>query len=133
MPQESERMAANVIVMNGEGKVLVMHRGETAPVRPLTWDFPGGEVQPGEDPLKAAVRETLEETGLEVKTVEPVLAFSHPRADVRFFIYMTNVDTPEVRLSYEHDRYAWVSVAEALELEMPKRFKAALERLAAAQ
>ncbi len=28
------------------------------------WDFPKGEVEPGEEPLEAAVREVAEETGL---------------------------------------------------------------------
>lgn len=28
------------------------------------WDFPKGEVEPGEDPLQAARRETAEETGI---------------------------------------------------------------------
>ena len=90
-------------------------------------------MQPGEDPQKAAVRETLEETGLQLQTVEPVLALKHPRADMKFFVYVSNVDKPEVKLSYEHDRYDWLSVEDALELEMPKRFKAALGQLATAK
>jgi 8-oxo-dGTP pyrophosphatase MutT (NUDIX family) len=42
-----------------DGKTLFGRRGDTN-----TWNFPGGHVEDGETPLKAAVRELLEETGL---------------------------------------------------------------------
>jgi 8-oxo-dGTP pyrophosphatase MutT (NUDIX family) len=41
------------------GKALFGRRGDTN-----TWNFPGGHVEDGETPIKAAVRELLEETGL---------------------------------------------------------------------
>lgn len=35
-----------------------------------TWQFPGGHLEPGEDPFDAAKREVAEETGLRVKDLE---------------------------------------------------------------
>jgi len=40
-----------------------MRRTETAPSNPLKWDLPGGDVEYGEDPKKAILREIKEETG----------------------------------------------------------------------
>lgn len=34
------------------------------------WDIPGGHIEPGETPAQAAVRETLEETGVLVEPLE---------------------------------------------------------------
>ncbi len=33
------------------------------------WEFPGGKVEPGENPEQAAVRECLEESGIVLKTL----------------------------------------------------------------
>jgi 8-oxo-dGTP pyrophosphatase MutT (NUDIX family) len=34
------------------------------------WDIPGGHIEPGEDPVQAAVRETMEETGVLVEPIQ---------------------------------------------------------------
>jgi 8-oxo-dGTP diphosphatase len=44
----------------------MQHRSADAPVSPGQWGLPGGHVEHGEDPLVAAHRELMEETGLTV-------------------------------------------------------------------
>ena len=52
----------NVVPVTSDGRfVLVRHYRHVS--RTLTWEIPGGMVDPGESPAGAAARETLEETG----------------------------------------------------------------------
>jgi 8-oxo-dGTP diphosphatase len=60
-----ERVAL-VLLVDGQGRVLMQHRSVDAPISPNRWGLPGGHVEDGEDPLAAAHRELLEETGLTV-------------------------------------------------------------------
>lgn len=46
--------------------------------RVATWFPPGGAVEPGETPAEAAVRETLEETGLRVSVGAEMFAEDYP-------------------------------------------------------
>jgi len=55
---------AGAIVLDEAGRLLLIRRGRE-PGRGL-WSLPGGRCEPGEDAAAAAVRETYEETGLEV-------------------------------------------------------------------
>ena len=48
------------------------------------WCFPGGEIEKGESPEEAAVREVLEETGVKCKAVER--HFYHEEEDVAFVL-----------------------------------------------
>jgi ADP-ribose pyrophosphatase YjhB (NUDIX family) len=52
---------ANVLAVDGQGRVLVVR-----PAYAREWMLPGGRVERGETPHAAAVRETHEETGLDV-------------------------------------------------------------------
>lgn len=82
-PAERPAIAAAVIVANGQ--VLLVRRrvaeGE------LSWQFPAGEVEAGESPEDAAVRETFEETGLTVAAVKRLGERVHP-ATGRTMVYV---------------------------------------------
>ncbi|WP_322921883.1 NUDIX hydrolase [Nocardioides renjunii] len=57
---------AAVAVFDLFGRLLLQERDEDAPHDPERWGYPGGDLEPGEDFVTAAVRELEEETGLVV-------------------------------------------------------------------
>jgi len=60
--------SAGIIFHNGKGKVIAMPRvREETGKRENGYDIPKGNVDKGETPLQAAVRETREEIGISVK------------------------------------------------------------------
>ena len=61
---EPDRQTVAVSVIAGQGRVLLVHRRADDGAPP--WALPGGKVEPGESAEDAAVRETLEETGMTV-------------------------------------------------------------------
>jgi ADP-ribose pyrophosphatase YjhB (NUDIX family) len=62
----NSKPCSSVLILQ-EGKVLLVRRM----VEPFLgwWDIPGGFLEPGEHPEEGAIRETREETGLEVELV----------------------------------------------------------------
>ncbi len=72
------------------------------------WSSPGGELEPSEEADRAARREVLEETGLELEC-ERVDVDAGPAV-----VYLAQArGDAEVHLSSEHDRYEWLSTQEA--------------------
>ena len=63
------RACAGMVVLNQEGLVWTgrrMKEGNTEySGSPMLWQMPQGGIDPGEDPLAAAIRELYEETGIE--------------------------------------------------------------------
>lgn len=64
MPSTKEPLKVALGIVFKEGKVLIIERAKQE--GSLTWAFPGGKIDPGEDSSHAVVREVLEETGVEV-------------------------------------------------------------------
>jgi len=83
------------------------------------WTFPAGKIEPRDSPEDAAVRETLEQTGLRVRATGVIGSRVHPVTRTRM-VYVTAglADEPGVMAgeSGELARVRWVSVAEAEEL-----------------
>ncbi|HKS70081.1 MAG TPA: NUDIX domain-containing protein [Ktedonobacterales bacterium] len=64
-----------VLLVDGQGRLLMQLRDEHAPAAPNQWSLPGGHLEPGETPEAGARRELLEETGLRVEG--PLALFRH--------------------------------------------------------
>jgi 8-oxo-dGTP diphosphatase len=125
---------AKVIIAGPDNKILAIRRSDTAPRNALEWDLPGGIVEYGEDPVQAVIRETSEETALEIHSITPLDVIS----DISSFgyavllIFQANSADSEISLSYEHDKYRWVSRDEFDALDTEEQFKKSVKKTYAA-
>jgi ADP-ribose pyrophosphatase YjhB (NUDIX family) len=66
--------SVNVIVLNDEDSILLIRRSDNG-----NWAVPGGAIDLGESVAQAAVRETLEESGIECEITGIVGIYSDSR------------------------------------------------------
>lgn len=92
----AHHLTASAFVVSARGVILHRHR------RLGIWVQPGGHVDEGEGPEAAALRETLEETGLRVAHLDPVELFhvdvhpgpkGHTHYDLRY-VLVAGADDP---------------------------------------
>lgn len=63
-------------VIERDGRVLICQRSATDRY-PLKWEFPGGKVEPGEDPRAALARELEEELSIRAVVSEELLRYPY--------------------------------------------------------
>jgi len=98
------KVAAAVLVEQ-DGKFLLVRRA-IQPARGR-WTLPAGFVDAGEDPARAAERECLEETGLEVRVtslVEVMSGLEHPRGAHIVIFYRADVVSGEILAGDDVDK-----------------------------
>jgi len=78
---------ANVLTVDEHGRILAVRTTYLGP----GWMLPGGRIEREETPHAAAVRETLEETGLQV-TIERLMFVDAHRARDVSFVFVATVD-----------------------------------------
>jgi 8-oxo-dGTP diphosphatase len=129
--QAQQQPVVAAIVTSAQG-VLVGRRVDRTP----PWGFISGEVEPGELPEDAAVREVKEETGLEVRAGQVIGERNHPTTG-RHMIYMAAEPTrgTEIFVGDEAElaEVRWVGLAEADELMGGQMFGPVREYLARAE
>jgi 8-oxo-dGTP diphosphatase len=82
-----KRVVAALIFQNE--KILVCQRTRHQTM-PLKWEFPGGKIEPGEQPREALRRELQEELGIEANIGDEVARIRHDyksgsAVELRFF------------------------------------------------
>ncbi|MDQ2674823.1 MAG: NUDIX hydrolase [Chloroflexota bacterium] len=78
---------AHTLVRDEQGRILVVRTTYLGP----GWMLPGGRVERSESPHAAAVRETREETGIEVRVERLILVDAHRRRNVSFVYAATAI------------------------------------------
>ncbi|MHA6761997.1 NUDIX hydrolase [Streptacidiphilus sp. PAMC 29251] len=102
-------------VVTDAGRVLMVRRRVNE--GQLSWQFPAGEIEPGETAEQAAVRETQEETGLTVKAVRLLGERVHPKTNRQMSYAACEVlsGSASVVDTEELDACAWITRDEIAE------------------
>ncbi len=107
-----ERPGIAAAIVTDAGRVLMVRRR----VREgqLSWQFPAGEIEAGESPEQASVRETQEETGLTVKATKLLGNRVHPKTGRLMSYTACEVvsGVAEVVDTEELDAFSWVALAD---------------------
>ncbi len=112
------RSAIVAIVDAEHDTVLMLRRRADARSFPGYWCFPGGQVEAGELPTHAALREALEETGLRISGPRPLGTRPSVDADLRPYEVDCSVTSRwrgrlRVYPTSEHVEARWVPIAVA--------------------
>jgi len=106
-----QELNSYVVIFNKD-RILVLKRKNGF------WEFPGGGVEWGEDPQKAALRETKEETGLSVHNLSFLTVTSaayEKDGDQKhsiYVVYKADSDNDDVQLTDEHTEHRWLTLTE---------------------
>jgi bis(5'-nucleosidyl)-tetraphosphatase len=121
-----QRLSSGVVVVRetGAGVRFLLLRAYR------NWDFPKGLVEPGEDPLQAAVREAREEAALSDLAFEWGTDFieTEPYARnkvARYYVARTRAERVVLGVNPalgrpEHHEHRWVDLTEAFALTVPR-------------
>jgi 8-oxo-dGTP pyrophosphatase MutT (NUDIX family) len=125
--------SVNVVVVNDDGDVLMIRRTDNG-----NWAVPGGAIDLGESMTQAAVRETLEETGIECRVTGIAGIYTDPRhvilytsnGEVRqeFSILLTAVPVGgELATSDESSEVRWVPRDELAGYQLDRSMRMRIE------
>jgi 8-oxo-dGTP pyrophosphatase MutT (NUDIX family) len=125
--------SVNTIVRNEAGDVLLIRRTDND-----NWSLPGGAMDLGESLGEAAIRETLEETGIRVRLTGVSGIYTNPRHVLEYtsngevrqefsVVFIAEPLSGEPTPSSESSHVEWVPPAEATERSMHSSMRMRIE------
>jgi 8-oxo-dGTP diphosphatase len=113
----TRKLVVAALVRDG-ARVLVSRRRADQPM-PLLWEFPGGKVEPGEDPVVALAREVREELGCGVRVgrIHEVVFHAYEAFDLVMLVYACEI-TDGAPSAVDVAEIAWVEAARLPTLDL---------------
>lgn len=107
-------------LINPDKKIFLARR---APQKKLggKWEFPGGKLEPGEQPEDALIREIREELSITIKNPKLLHIKSHvyPHGNVLILFYtVTDFSSEPVIQENDHDDCSWFDLDELKKLDL---------------
>ena len=110
-------VGAVVLIVDEQNRLLMLKRSDNK-----SWGLPGGAVEPGELVEDAALRETLEESGLQVDEMSLFGVFSGPECYYKYpngdevynvtIVYLSHDVSGDICLNDEHTEWRWFTCSE---------------------
>lgn len=117
------------IVQKEHGEILLCKMKSDRGVFPGQWGLPGGGIEPGERMVEALQRELMEECGIVVKDIRPIVfkdglyekhkpdGTIHPVYMI-FLIFTCATDSTEIKLNQEFSEYRWVMAEDTGDMDL---------------
>ncbi len=134
MSRQGAEAGANLIrvtaaVIEKDGRILIARR-KKGWRHAGKWEFPGGKIEPREEPEECLRRELREELGIDAEIGEFICSstYQYSHATVQLLVYRAFHVAGEYTL-YDHQEMRWVSPEELPQFEFPEADKPVIEIL----
>lgn len=125
------------VVINDEGKFLLLKRIAGDIWAPNLWEFPGGKLDEGQTISDALEREVWEEARIQIlpltraNFVQDELLKNGKYAGLPYIelVGIARAQGNRVKLSHEHQNFKWVTLDEAFELPLTEQCEKALSAM----
>lgn len=114
------QVGVKAIIQNSDGSYLFLKRTSLVSTdnQQVSWDIPGGRIDPGELLIDALRREIKEEIGHDLQSEPRLIAaqdiiVSAKDLHVVRLTYLIEENVPTITLSDEHDDFRWIGADES--------------------
>ena len=114
-------VSAAAIVLNEQGELLLIKGPQRG------WEMPGGQVEEGESLEAAAIRETKEETGIDIQVLRFCGIFQNVSGSICNTLFFAEYAGGELTTSAESLEVGFFPIEEALEMVVWKNFRQRIE------
>lgn len=113
------KKGVRVAIRDLNGNVLLLRRSADDKY-PGSWELPGGAIEEGEEPKRAALREVFEEAHIRLNSVRLWQKIERERDGKKYTLYLfTTKNTKRISsLSKKHNLGQWFSPANAITLPL---------------
>jgi 8-oxo-dGTP diphosphatase len=136
--ESKKRINIITVFLEHDKRILILKRSQKVKTMKTKWGGISGYIE-HEEPVKRALQEIAEETGLKNRNVtllrigRPLEAVESDKPGITWFVhpFLFSSNTDQIRLDWEHDEYRWINPKEIENYETVPRLEDALDSVLA--
>ena len=136
--ESKNRVSIITVFLEHDKKILILKRSQKVKTMKTKWGGISGYIE-HEEPVKRALKEIAEETGLKNQNVtllrigKPLEAVESDKPEITWIVhpFLFSSSTDQIRIDWEHDEYRWIDPKEIENYETVPRLEDALDSLLA--